>query len=71
MGGFSTRLATRLALGGSILALASYPMIAAAQDTASTIQDQPTNTTALPAQGTGASDAADAGGDIVVTGIRA
>ena len=29
MGGFSTRLATRLALGGSILALASYPMIAA------------------------------------------
>jgi TonB-dependent receptor len=83
MGGFSTRLATRLALGASMLALASYPMMASAQDTSSTmgntgpstIQDQPstpatTQSTAV-ADGTAAADGTQAPGDIVVTGIRA
>ncbi len=77
MGGFSTRFATRLALGGSMLALAGYPVIAAAQDTSSTmgntgpstIQDQPSSPATT--QSTATSDGTDASGDIVVTGIRA
>ena len=80
MGRSSTRLATRLALGASMLALAGYPMIAAAQDTSSTmgnpgpstIQDSPATTDATKTQSTGVADGTDAsGGEIVVTGIRA
>ena len=80
MGRSSTRLATRLALGGSMLALMGFPMIAAAQDTSSTmgntgpstIQDSPATTDATKTQSTGVADGTDAsGGEIVVTGIRA
>ncbi len=77
MGGFSSRLATRLALGVSTLALAGYPMMAVAQDAASTMgntgpsttQDAPTGTATT--QSTATADGTDASGDIVVTGIRA
>ncbi|MEG3177623.1 TonB-dependent receptor [Sphingomonas sp. RB3P16] len=77
MGGFSTRFATRLALGVSALALSGYPMIATAQDAASTMgntgpsttQDAPTSTATT--QSTAAADGTDTGGDIVVSGIRA
>jgi TonB-dependent receptor len=77
MGSFSTRLATRLALGVSTLALAGNPMIATAQDAASTMgnpgpsttQDQPTSTATT--QSTATADGTDASGDVVVTGIRA
>ncbi|KQO08922.1 TonB-dependent receptor [Sphingomonas sp. Leaf242] len=80
MGRSSTRLATRLALGGSMLALMGFPMIAAAQDTSSTmgntgpstIHDSPATTDATKTQSTGVADGTDAsGGEIVVTGIRA
>ena len=81
MGGFSSRMATRLALGASALVIAAYPAMASAQDTSSTmgnpgpstIQDQPATNNATTTQSTAVADGTDASGgnDIVVTGIRA
>ena len=79
MGGFSSRLATRLALGTSLLVIAGVPAMASAQDTSSTmgntgpstIQNAPSTNDATTTQSTAVADGTDASGDIVVTGIRA
>lgn len=67
MGGLSISLARRLALSGSVLALASCPMIAAAQDTGSAARNQPAATPQDSASGY----SAETSEAIVVTGIRA
>ncbi len=70
MGGFNSRVVTRLALGASVLALATVPGIAAAQDKA------PDAASTMGTPGTSQIDPAAAApaapdDDIVVTGIRA
>ncbi|MGH6613995.1 TonB-dependent receptor [Sphingomonas sp.] len=65
MGGFNSRLASRLALGVSTLALMAIPGIAAAQDAAAGGSGS-SESQQLPAD-----PAADQGDDIIVTGIRA
>ncbi|QNQ12105.1 TonB-dependent receptor [Sphingomonas alpina] len=65
MGGFNSRLASRLALGVSTLALMAIPGIAVAQD-AATGNSGPSGSQQLPVD-----PAADQGDDIIVTGIRA
>ena len=79
MRGFNHRVATRLAMSVSALAIAACPAVAFAQDTSSTlgnpgpskIPDQPAADGAATTQSTATTDGTDTNGDIVVTGIRA